>query len=183
MVGHEPKSVIKSRYANAWLLDAVAEAQIDPSRDARRREILFATCFTESYLVEWIQDDLLIGRAEDLSKYLPAGQKYGVKKKWKVIPPQLKSDALIKDTPNLGASFWSEFCELVALRDGLVHARSSRPFMADQPQDEQPKPGVDELSETIGAGWAVSTVVELVRKFHESAETEVPKWVEKAASP
>ena len=40
-------------WASRWFADASREAHIGPDVDARRREIVFAVCFVESYLFEW----------------------------------------------------------------------------------------------------------------------------------
>jgi hypothetical protein len=181
MTGHAPVSVIKAHYAREWLDDAVAEAHIASDKNARRREILFAVCFAENYLVEWFRDELL-ERAEELSKYFPPGQRLGAKEKWKEIPRQLKRDELLADTPDLGTPFWNAFCDLVDLRDWLVHGRASRPYVPGQADEERPGPGVDELIDSINAGWAVSVAKDLVQTFHKSAGTEIPKWVDVAAS-
>ena len=46
-------------FARAWFSDALEEAGVVNDSDARRREIVFAVCFAESYLLEWVRDVVL----------------------------------------------------------------------------------------------------------------------------
>jgi hypothetical protein len=45
-------------FAAEWFNDALTEARAGKDHHARRREILFAVCCAESYLVEWIRDQV-----------------------------------------------------------------------------------------------------------------------------
>ncbi len=62
------------------------------------------------------------------------------------------------------------------LRNGLIHARSSRPETALQPELERPRPSKGDLDQ-LPAGWATKVVVELVKKLHESVGTATPDWL------
>jgi hypothetical protein len=56
----EKLQIVKvTRFAPDWLRDARSEAMLLEDIDSRRREIVFAVCFIESYLFEWVRDDVL----------------------------------------------------------------------------------------------------------------------------
>ena len=56
-------------YAEDWYRDAVAEARSGGGHDARRREIIFASCFAESFIFEWTRHKLKI---EEIDDYFPS---------------------------------------------------------------------------------------------------------------
>src|SRR5919112_3743691 len=58
-------------FAPEWFEDALNEAKRGADHNARRREIVFAVCCAESYLFEWVRDEI-IGKSnmERLMKYL-----------------------------------------------------------------------------------------------------------------
>src|SRR5688572_8593570 len=74
---HDPTVWITSSFAPAWFQDALREARMGTDHTARRSEIVFAVCFAESYLVEWVRDAVLKGRMEQLSTYFPPGEQIG----------------------------------------------------------------------------------------------------------
>jgi hypothetical protein len=176
--GHPPKAVIKQHFSEAWYRDACRETLSSRDKDARRREILFAVCFAETYLFEWVRDDLLTGGHKDLTEYFPTIKKRGVREKWKSVPKQLQSDNVIDSVPDLSGSFWKEFCDLVDLRDGLVHARASRPSISGQEPNEEPWPSENLLVE-MEAGWPTKVVFNLVECFHNHANKPIPTWLKK----
>ena len=45
-------------WARDWFDDAFNETRVSDHR-SRRREILFSVCFAESYLFEWVRDEVL----------------------------------------------------------------------------------------------------------------------------
>src|SRR5947209_8312158 len=57
------------RWAPAWFEDALSEARGANGRNARRREIVFAVCCVEGYLLEWIFHDMLDGDRGRLLTY------------------------------------------------------------------------------------------------------------------
>lgn len=59
--GRLDATVTPPPYAEAWFKDAV-EASIQPGPHARRREIVFSVCFVESYLFEWVCDEVIKGK-------------------------------------------------------------------------------------------------------------------------
>ena len=61
-------------WAPEWLADAHMAAQTttvaEDRKHSRRREILFAACFAESYLFEWVRDEVLDRDFEALERFL-----------------------------------------------------------------------------------------------------------------
>jgi hypothetical protein len=164
-------------FALEWYADALREARIVGDHNARRREILFAVCCAESYLLEWVRDEVLKKDYKRLIDYFPPGRRRPVVAKWKEIPKQLKKDGLIPGVPNYGENWWEEWRELVEnYRDGLVHASSSRPESSSQTPKSNPAPSKTALDQ-LPAGWAVGVVTSLIRNLHHSVGTPVPSWI------
>jgi hypothetical protein len=67
-----PKLWTSSSWARDWFEDALSAAK-EAGRHARRRETLFAVCCAESYLFEWVRDEVLKGKYDELAKYFPPG--------------------------------------------------------------------------------------------------------------
>ncbi len=179
-----PASTIWKMYpfAQEWFEDAVRESR-KPGWDhnARRREIVFAVCFAESYLYEWVHNEVLDSRDYGdllitLKKLFPSDDKRPILDRWKQVTKELREDNFIPDAPNFGQSYWEEFRDLVKWRNGLVHARSSRPETPIQPEEEKPFPSKDDL-DRLPAGWATRVVVTLVKRLHSAAETSPPDWL------
>jgi hypothetical protein len=162
--------------APEWLQDALREARTGNDHHARRREIVFAVCFAESYLVEWVRDEVLNRNFQRLTRYFPSGQIQSVIEKWKEVPKQLKRDGLIPAVPDLGQPYWQDWVNLVEIRNGLVHARSSRPETSLQPAKEKPFPSKGDLDQ-LPAGWATKVVITLVKRLHEAIGTTTPAWL------
>lgn len=158
-----------------WFDDAVREA-VSIGPDARRREIVFAVCSAESYLLEWVRRDVLkkIGR---LNEYFPlGGDQGGVIDRWKRVTKKLHADGLTSGCPDYGQEFWTNFRKLVEYRNGLVHARSSRPTKDDLPDHAKPSPAPGDL-DALPQGWATRVVVAIVRELHASVGTLPPSWL------
>jgi len=156
-------------FAPEWFADAIAEAHHRRDPHARRREILFAVCFAESYLFEWVRDEVLKRDFSKLKDYFKPEERPSVLEKWKDIPKQLNV------TPNFNN--WGEFCKLVNYRNGLVHGVASRPQTSPQPADiEKPVPSKTML-DALPAGWAIGVVVTLVERLHDAARTSPPTWL------
>jgi hypothetical protein len=159
-------------FAKEWFQDALHEAKTGTDHNARRREIVFAVCFAESYLFEWIRDQVL-DRSDfqklvrDLNQYFPPGKWQSITDKWKYIPKRLLSDGLVPAAPDLSQSYWEHFTKLVDMRHGLVHARSSRPETTRLPEREKPLPSKEDLDK-LPAGWATQVVVTLVKELHKT---------------
>ena len=77
IIGQSVQLWLHATYAPAWFQDAQRESAL-PGIDARRREILFAVCFVESYLLEWTRDEPLKREFKALDDYLPPGDKRGI---------------------------------------------------------------------------------------------------------
>src|SRR6266566_4699000 len=126
-------------FAPRWFEDAKREAAIH-GLDARRREILFAVCFAESYLLEWVRDEVLKRKFDALTEYFPLDDDRGVTDRWKEVPKLLRENDLIQASPDYGRQFWQDFRKLVNYRNGLVHASASRPQADHTPSKGIPAP-------------------------------------------
>ena len=83
---------------------------------------------------------------------------------------------LIPRQPKTDESHDEEWAKLLDYRDGLVHARASRPQTAGQSGGQAPLPTLAEL-DGLPAGWAVDVAVEHVRRLHDAAGTALPAWL------
>jgi hypothetical protein len=163
-------------FAKEWFEDALQEARTVTDHNARRREIVFAVCFAESYLFEWVRDDVLNRDFQKLNHYFPPGNPQPVTHKWKDVPRKLQSEDLIPATPELGQPYWENFNDLVKMRNGLIHARSSRPETTHLQEREKPHPSKGDL-DNLPAGWATEVVVTLVKELHKAVGTSEPDWL------
>jgi len=164
-------------FAPEWFRDALHEARLGHDHHSRRREILFAVCAAESYLLEWVRDDVLKRDFNQLEHYFPPGKQRPLADKWKEIPKQLYKDGHLGRTPNLGGANWQDFQTLISYRNGLVHARASRPETTGQSDGENPVPSKMTL-DSLPAGWAVRVIVALVRDLHNAVGTPPPSWLD-----
>ena len=101
-----PTLWVVNSFAPEWFQDALHEARTGYDYHARRREILFAVCFAESYLVEWVRDFVLKRDFGKLNSYFPPDQRKTVTEKWKDVPKRLLTDNLIPAVPNLNQPYW-----------------------------------------------------------------------------
>jgi len=175
LAGYAPPVWIASTFAPRWYADAIQEARVGVGRDARRREIVFAVCSAESYLVEWVRDSVLNREFDDLSKYFPAGKLEGILDRWKRVVKDLTADGRISKSQAFGGKVWQDFVELVEYRNGLVHGRSSRPATSGQPANLNPVPSMD-LLDQLAPGWAAKVVQVLVNDLHSTVGTAPPAW-------
>jgi hypothetical protein len=168
---------ITASFSKAWFDDALHAAQEGQSRDNKRKEIVFAVCFTESYLYEFVRDHILKGQYDKLIKFFPVDDRRGIRERWKEVLRKLNGENLIKAISDFGADpSWQPFIELVNYRDGLIHAKASRTVKPVQNDDEKPIPSPQDL-QNLESGWAVKTVVELVRSLHRHADIPPPTWL------
>jgi len=164
-------------FAPEWFHDALREAQTGHDHDSRRREILFAVCFAESYLFECVRDEVLKRDYDGLLEYFPVPHKgRGVRRRWKEVLKQLLENGKIREAPDLGGRHEQEWKRLVDYRDGLVHARASRPQTTARPNERMPVPSKTDL-DRLAAGWALRIVIDRVRRLHEAVNTPVPEWL------
>ena len=165
-----------SHFAKEWYQDAVLQAEIESSRGARRREIIFAVCCVESYLLEWVRDVVLQRDFGELVEYFPTDNRDGIRDRWKRVIKQLAEENRIAQGQDLGGNVWEEFRLLVEYRDGLVHGNSSRPESSSQLDDRQPTPSPDAL-DGLKPGWASNVVHGLVHDLHDTIDTPAPSWL------
>ena len=160
-------------FARGWFEDSKREVA-QSGVDARRREILFAVCFAESYIVEWVRDEALKRKFALLDEYFPLDDRRGVIDRWKEVPKLLRERDVIPAHPDYGQKFWFDFTKLVDYRNGLVHASASRPQADNTPPAAMPRPSPDDLNQ-MPPGHPTRIVVALVRELHASVGTESPK--------
>ena len=161
--------------AQSWFEDAFREAKTADVH-ARRREIVFAVCLAETYLFEWVRDEVVKGDVQGLNRYFVPGRFRRVEEKWKEIPKELTADLSIAQAPNQGHANWGDFLDVVAFRHGLVHAGASRPHAGDLPEKERAIPTMQQLS-GLPPGWALGVVVTLIRRLHDAVGTPAPAWL------
>lgn len=174
----EVQTVCYPRLSEAWLDDVRDEETREPSRDARRRQIVAAATFADSYLYEWVRDEVLRDEArrwEMVFELFPEDDRRGVLKRWKEVPKDLLDLGLIPGIPDLGQFRWEEFRRLISYRDGLVHGTASCPEGSHFPPGREPVPTMAEL-EALEPNWATNTVLGLIGLLHEASRTEVPDW-------
>jgi hypothetical protein len=160
------------RYAQDWYEDAEDEAKSE-GPDSRRREILFAVCFLESYLYEWVLVDVLDRDLDSVEEYFPSDDTRDPRRKWKEVPKRLLDDQRIKAVPQTGDQHGNEWTRLFLWRNGLVRAGASKP---DLDQENRPVPTKNELDE-LAPGWALEVALERVHRLHEAADMPLPRWL------
>lgn len=165
-------------FAPLWYKDALSEANQNQAadRDARRKEVIFAVACAESYLFEWVRDDVLIRDYKALEIYFPAGQHSGVKERWKEVTRNLDKDNRIKNTHDFcHSTAWQEFNRLIDFRNGLLHGGASRPETAGLTKGF-PVPSMREL-DLLKPGWAIYVVRNLIIELNTVADTPLPNWI------
>ena len=175
--GHAPTVWQHANFAGDWYQDAAREAQGLDGRHSKRREIVFAASFLESYIFEWVRQHWF----ERINDLFPPASRFkndplyraGLKEKWSLVPSELHKLSLIAETPSLDLS---DLGTLVVLRNGLLHARASRPATAGQVDAERPRPALTEL-EAIEHGWALGVARRLVTKLHAELGTAPPSYL------
>lgn len=176
LAGYAPTAWITSTFAPQWYADAIQEARVCVGRGARRREIVFAVCAAESYLVEWVRDSVLNRQFDALSGYFPPNEHVGIVDRWKRVVKQLAADGRISTPQTFSGKVWQDFVDLVDYRNGLLHGRSSRPATSGQPSKLKPVPSTD-LLDQLSAGWAANVVQVLVNDLHRTVGTVAPSWL------
>jgi len=138
-------------------------------------------CFAESYLFEWVRDVVLAGKdPEDLNRYfLPIQRRWRrLPEKWKKVINQLHCDDRIQGVLDFRAQPWKRFLRPLEKRNGLVHARASRPETSGRPEEEKPSPTMRELT-AMEASCPTRVVVDLVEQLHKATGTDAPAWLVK----
>ncbi len=174
----DSKVWLADSFSEDWYKDTLHEVQTGKDHNSIRREIIFATCFAESYIFEWARQNLQI---EEINDYFPPAPRFKndpryrrtLKEKWNQIPIELYEADKITVEPKLDIS---ELETLLKYRHGLVHASASRPASSSQPKKTKPFPSKDMLKK-LQPGWAATIVAKLVINLHQSIGTSVPSYV------
>ena len=177
ITGHAPTVWQHANFAEDWYRDAKREAQGTDGRHSTRREIIFAASFLESYVFEWVRQQWF----ERINDYFPPTARFKndplhratLKAKWSLVPSELHRAGLIPIAPALDLA---DLGTLVVLRNGLLHARASRPATTGQADAARPRPALCEL-EVIGHSWAVGVARDLVIQLHLSLGTVPPAYL------
>ena len=177
--GGDPVVWISDSFARDWFTDALREARTGKDYNARRREIIFAICFAESYIFEWTRHKIQI---EEINDYFPPSPRFDkdpryrrtLKDKWGRIPREIFDAKKIPAHPNLKLAGLGT---LLKYRNGLVHASASEPATDSQPPKTKPFP-TKEMLKRLKPGWAVKIVVDLVKDLHREVGDSVPEYIE-----
>lgn len=167
--------------SQAWFSDARWEAENPLAADNyhyRRREVIFAVCFAETYLFEWTLAALDLD-GDKLTRYFPNSDKRGVAEKWAKVPAALHRDHLLKTVLRASKKHNKNWQNLIDIRNGLTHSKASWPEVVGRIV-RHPKP-IPRLRD-LGAkppGWALAIATERVRRLHAAAGTLTPAWLAK----
>lgn len=171
-----PTVWLSANFALYWYADAKLEAIGVGDSQRRRREITFSVAAVESYLLEWVRDEVLKRDFVLLDTYFPPGEHRPVTEKWKETMKVLASNGLIQSAPSFAGKTWAEFRRLVEFRNGLVHVRASRPQTVGLSEIQMPVPSMEDL-QALEPGWAVGVITALIRELHMATGTEEPDWL------
>ena len=118
---------LSANFASFWYADAKLEAIGSGDIHRRRREITFSVAAAESYLLEWVRDEVLKRDFAGLDTYFRPDERRhrSVTEKWKQITNTLVSHGRIKAAPSFIGKTWQNFHRLVAFRNGLIHRVSA----------------------------------------------------------
>jgi hypothetical protein len=167
---------LTASFARQWYEDALAEVRPDDTFQHRRREILFAVCAVESYLLEWVRDEVLSRDFTALETYFPPGVHRPIKDRWKEVLNKLHSHGRISKYPDHSTRVWQDFVVLLTYRDGLVHAGVSRPEPDELPASGRPLPSKS-ARDQVASGWATRIVARLITHLHAEIGTQPPAWL------
>ena len=177
ITGHAPTVWQHASFAEHWYRDTQHEAQGREGDHSTRREIVFAASFLESYIFEWVRQHWF----ERVNDYFPPTPRFekdplfraSLKDKWRMVPVELHRAGHLTQAPSLELA---DLGMLVVLRNGLLHARASRPWTSGQSDAAQPKPAVGELG-TIQHGWALGVAKALVMQLHLQVGSPPPSYL------
>lgn len=93
---------LSANFASFWYSDAELEAIETGDIQRRRREITFSVAAVESYLLEWVRDEVLKRNFLRLDTYFPPDERRSATEKWKNVTKALASDGLILSAPSFG---------------------------------------------------------------------------------
>jgi hypothetical protein len=166
-------------FAEDWYHDALGEARSGSDHNARRREVIFAVSFAESFIFEWARRKLQI---EEVNEYFPSKRRFkndsryrrSLVEKWRMIPTELYEAGKLTVCPALDLSALEQ---LLRYRHGLIHAASSRPSTQNQSPESKPFPRKKDLND-LAPGWAVNIVFNLVSQLCEQLNESKPPYLE-----
>lgn len=155
------------------------------------REIVFAVWFAEAFLLEYLRDYVFIhrpgkGHREALVAFVereiddqgrPLWERLGIRRRWKWAVKTLQEEGKLRDEPAFKGQAWQRFqVDLAPFRNGIVHAKISRPVRSGTEESAEPTPAT--LFDR-GPGWATCVVTELARALHElnPRDTEPPEYL------
>ena len=167
-----------ANFAEYWFHDACAEAVEAGNTQRRRREITFAVAAVESYLLEWVRDEVLKRDFLRLDEYFPPNERRPITDKWKLVPRKLVNDGLLAAAPNCSGDTWRDFRILLDYRNGLMHARASRPESHGLTDEQLPMPSMLQLQK-LEPGWAVGVCERMICELHSAAGTPKPAWMKR----
>lgn len=93
-----------------------------------------------------------------------------------MVPDLLHQDRYLAAPPDFGGPHGKDWRQLIAYRNGLVHAGLSRPTIRGPVASSEPVPSIDTLRGLEG-GWAARIVAERIRRLHHAAGTSPPSWL------
>jgi hypothetical protein len=163
---------INGIFAPLWFRDAICEAR----HGSPRKEVVFAVSSAESYLLEWVRDDVLSSKYRELNKYFPPDKHRPTTDRFKEVLNSLYNDNRIQVKPDFQKDWWAEFTTLLRLRNGLLHASSSRPSYAGQKKSEGPYPSRTDLDH-LNKVQAVGIVIKLIKYLHQISCSQEPEWL------
>ena len=169
---------LSDNFSKDWYEDSYHEATAGKDHHSTQREIIFSTCFLESYIFEWARGLIQIEEIED---FFPSKPRYKddpkyrrkLKDKWKNIPRELYEAGKISKIPSLDLSGLGN---LLKYRHGLVHAASSRPVTDSQTAVAQGFPTKGDLRK-LSPGWATRIAHDLVESLHTEMGTPIPEYL------
>lgn len=169
------------RHAPDWYADTKGETE-QLGYDARRREIVFAVCLAEAYIVEWVLTDVTKRQMDDWQQFLSdlfsrrSPHELGLREKWEEIPRLAGEKLSISGQPDFGGPHGEEWKRLTNYRNGLIHALASLPHVAGEPSPLT-TPTKSDL-DALEPGWALGVAVERIRRLHEWSGTPLPDWMD-----
>jgi hypothetical protein len=174
-----------SSFADAWYADAEQQSTLPDDADARRREILFAVCFAETYLFEWARELLKVETGsyrERIFEFFPPDDGRSVSDRWKEVPRDLCNAKLIPAKPDLGGPHGEQWGKLVRHRNQLVHAVVSYPTSGLEIANGAARGSAKVELRSLEPGWALGVVVERVRRLHDAVQTPTPGYIHTASN-
>jgi hypothetical protein len=143
---------------------------------------VFAVCAIESYLVEWVRDEVLKIVNSDykrLTEYFTNQESYDpILERWKKVTKRLVEKGAIPAQPDFTQHYWKEFSDLVKFRNGLIHGGASWPDSNSIPDKRKRARPTNEELVKMDQGWAVGVVAEVIRQLHLAVGTPTPPWLD-----